>query len=732
LNMGGVALKANRESRLHPESKWDLIAIRQYTRTFMSNRLARETSPYLLQHAENPVDWYPWGDEALARARAEDRPILLSIGYSACHWCHVMAHESFEDAEVAAVMNRHFVNVKVDREERPDLDQIYQLAHQMMTERGGGWPLTVFLTPGLVPLFAGTYFPRKPRFNLPGFADLCERVNEVWRSQRNDIERQAAQLAEALREAAREGAGEGARSAGDAIDAEPLDKAYVALRKTFDRDHGGFGTAPKFPHAAELEFCLRRHLATGDPEPLRMVTLSLDRMAQGGLFDQLGGGFARYSVDARWTIPHFEKMLSDNGLLLRLYANAWALTRNPLYERVMERTAAWIMREMQSPGGAYYASLDADSEHEEGTFYLWERDEIRDALSAEEYAAAMLYFGLDGAPNFEGSHWHLNVERSVETVAKRQGISREHAASLIEAASAKLFAVREKRVRPDCDRKLLTGWNALVIEAMARAGRALGRGEWIDSAARAMRFIRAHLWREGRLLACATDPKNHGGPGAGAVHAHLNAYLDDHAYLLAAAIELLQARFDPELLKFSTQLADVLLERFEDSQGGFFFTSDDHETLIARMKTLHDGAQPSGNGVALLSLGRLGHLTGAPRYLQAAERGLASAMPALRRAPHAHVSHLFALEEYLSPTQTVIIRGPESALESWTSELAARCLPTTLVLGIPDSVTGLPDPLAKPVRPGVNGWVCQGVTCLEPVSSLAALESQVFKDGQKR
>jgi len=681
----------------------------------MSNRLAQETSPYLRQHADNPVDWYPWGEEALARAQREDKPILLSIGYSACHWCHVMAHESFEDAEVAALMNRLFVNVKVDREERPDLDQIYQLAHQMMTRRPGGWPLTVMLTPRQEPFFAGTYFPKQARYNLMGFMELCQRIGQVWREQRSEIDRHALQLRDALAQTVPQGGAARAR-----LTAAPLASALAAMKSSFDRDNGGFGAAPKFPHPGELEFCLRRHAASADAEALHIVTHTLDRMALGGLFDQIGGGFARYCVDAQWTIPHFEKMLCDNAHLLRLYADAWCLTGNDLYARVVERTAAWIMREMQSPldrEGGYYSSLDADSEHEEGKYYVWERDAIRGLLNDEEYAVAAAHYGLEGTPNFEGKHWHLNVDLRLAAVAGRLGVPLADCVVRLHSVQAKLFAARAQRVRPGRDGKVLTSWNALAIAGMARAGNAFARTDWIDSARSAMNFVRRVLWREGRLLATCKDGR-----------AHLNAYLDDHAYLLAASIELLQARFERGLLDFALQLGEALLARFEDQEGGaFFFTSNDHESLLARMKPLHDGAQPSGNGVAMLALTRLTHISGDARFAASAERALRAHWSTLEQAPNACSSMLMALEEQLSPTRTVILRGPAIEVEDWKRRLARLYLPHGIVLALDDGLDGVPEILAKPSRGIVNAWVCEGVICLEPVSRFEDLLGLVSK-----
>ncbi|HUL92778.1 MAG TPA: thioredoxin domain-containing protein [Burkholderiales bacterium] len=672
----------------------------------MPNRLAQETSPYLQQHADNPVDWHPWGEEALARARADDKPILLSVGYSACHWCHVMAHESFEDPAVAEVMNRLFINIKVDREERPDLDQIYQLAHQMLAQRTGGWPLTMFLTPEGEPFFGGTYFPKEPRYNLPGFPQVLERIARAYRDHREEIAKQNQTLLATF-----EGMQGGAPAHHSELSAAPIAAALRSLKSSFDSRFGGFGGAPKFPHPAELEFCLRRSAAAGDGAAERIATFTLERMALGGIYDHLGGGFSRYSVDAEWMIPHFEKMLYDNGPLLRLYADAWTATRNPLFARVAEETAAWVMREMQSPEGGYYSSLDADSEHEEGKFYVWTPDEVRALLTADEYAVLAPYYGLDGPPNFENAHWHLRVV----------GSSLEKGAEdLLASGRRKLFQAREKRVRPGRDEKVLVSWNALMIAGMARAAVVFGREDWLASAAKALGFIRGTMWKNGRLLATYKDGK-----------AHLNAYLDDYAFLVAALLEMLQAQFDPEALAFAEDLADVLLEQFEDREkGGFFFTSHDHEKLIHRPKPGYENATPSGNGTAAFALQRLHYLTGEARYALAAERTLAQFHAELSEHPGGHATLLAALEEHQQPTRTVILRGPEGELRRWRRELAQRYAPQTMVIAIDDEATGLPPALAKPADSRVNAWVCEGTSCLPPIERLEDLVEQVSKRGK--
>ncbi|KPK09457.1 MAG: thioredoxin [Betaproteobacteria bacterium SG8_39] len=677
----------------------------------MPNRLAAETSPYLQQHADNPVDWYAWGPEALERAKRENRPILLSVGYSACHWCHVMAHESFEDPAVADVMNRLFVNVKVDREERPDLDQIYQVAHQMLARRPGGWPLTMFLSPDGTPFFGGTYFPKIERYGLPGFADLCARIAAVWAEKPDEISLQNEQVRGALARTVPSGGAHRSE-----LDAAPLDALRAMLRERFDSRFGGFGGAPKFPHASDLEFCLHEFARRGDRSAFEMAQTTLVRMCEGGIYDQLGGGFCRYSTDATWTIPHFEKMLYDNGPLLGLLADAWIAGGDARFARCAAETAAWVEREMQSPEGGYYSSLDADSEHVEGKFYVWERDAAQVLLSPEERAVAAPYYGLDRGPNFEGEHWHLAVARPLEAVARRADIPVEEAERRLASARAKLFAARETRLRPGRDEKVLVSWNALAIRGMAHAGRVFDRPEWIASARRALEFIRTAMWQEGRLRATYKDGR-----------AHLNAYLDDYAFLLTALIELMQAQFEPRDLEFAEELAEVLLEQFEDrAAGGFFFTARDHETLIHRPKPGHDNPTSSGNAVAAWALNRLAALTGETRYSDAAERTVALFYPAMREHPSGFGAMALALDELLTPPATAVLRGRPEALGAWARALSREARPDTLIVPLADGLADLPPVLDKPAHPSpVTGWLCRGTVCLAPIDDLEQFRRSV-------
>jgi uncharacterized protein YyaL (SSP411 family) len=675
------------------------------------NRLARTASPYLRQHAHNPVDWHPWGAEALELARRTGKPILLSIGYAACHWCHVMAHESFEDPATAALMNELFVNIKVDREERPDLDRIYQLAHQMLTGRGGGWPLTMFLMhDDQRPFFGGTYFPAAERHGLPAFRDLLRRVAEYYHAHLAELRAQGAALSAALADI------NPAPAEAAALDATPLQAARAEHERGFDAQWGGFGGAPKFPHPPSIARLLRdwyasAHASAPDLQALYMATLTLTRMAEGGLLDQLAGGFCRYAVDARWEIPHFEKMLYDNGQLLAVYAEAARATGEPLFRDAATRTADWLLAEMRAPDGAFYSSLDADSEGHEGRYYVWDRAEARALLDTDEYAVAAAHYGLDDAPNFEG-RWHLRVRRDLATVAGALGLSIEHARELLGSARARLLARRAQRVRPGLDDKILTAWNALAIQGLAAAADTLDRPDCAAAADAALAALRRHHWRDGRLLAAR--------PGA---EQALAGYLDDYAFLAAAILELQALRFRADELRLAVELVEVLLAQFEDREaGGFFFTAADHERLICRPKVLGDDALPAGNAVAASVLLRLGYLLGEPRYLAAAERALRAAWAALCRYPSAHATSLQALEEHLEPPEIVILRGPDALIESWRRQLARVYAPHRLVLAIPADAPDLPPALAsKPARPGGAAYVCRGSTCSEPLTEFDAL-----------
>ena len=682
-----------------------------------TNALANETSPYLLQHADNPVDWHPWGPEALERARREDKPILLSIGYSACHWCHVMAHESFEDEETAQLMNDLYVNIKVDREERPDIDKIYQTSHQLLSRRSGGWPLTVMLTPDdHAPFFAGTYFPESPRHGMPSFRQVLAGVSRLYRERREDIRRQNASLVEALASLDPGGGGE----SGGALNGSALELARASLMESHDARHGGFGSAPKFPHPTNLERLVRayasRPSSADGAAALAAATFTFRKMCGGGLYDHVGGGFCRYSVDEQWMIPHFEKMLYDNGPLLTLAAELHQITGDRVFARVARETAGWVVREMQSPEGGYYSTLDADSEGEEGKFYVWTPDEVRALVTEEEFAALAPRFGLDRAPNFEGSHWHLHAFRETADVARDAGAAEPEIEERIDRALARLFEARSGRIRPGRDDKVLTSWNGLMIKGMATAGRILGDRELVASAERAVAFIRGTMWNAGRLNATYKDGR-----------ARFNGYLDDYACLADGILALLACRWSADDLELVVSLCDAMLEHFEDREnGGFFFTADDHERLIHRPKPMMDDALPAGNGVAAAVLGRLGHLLGESRYLRAAERVLNAARNGLEQYPHAHTALLVALEEYLEPPEVVVVRAEPEELAAWRDRATAAYAPRRVVVAIPNDATGLPALLAERApRDLPVAYVCEGHACDAPITGFDAFHERL-------
>jgi uncharacterized protein YyaL (SSP411 family) len=681
------------------------------------NRLRHETSPYLVQHAGNPVDWYPWGSEALELAQRLQRPILLSIGYSACHWCHVMAHESFEDPVTARLMNELYVNIKVDREERPDLDRIYQVAHQMLTQRGGGWPLTMFLSPHHQrPFFGGTYFPPIARYGMPAFREILERVALYFRERSDEIRRQGDALVDVFGQLL-------PPPSASALDRGPLALARAALAAEFDGQHGGFGSAPRFPQPMNVELLLRTWRASAtqtepDLQALYMASLTLTRMCEGGIYDQLGGGFARYSVDDHWMIPHFEKMLYDNAQLLAVVAQAAVATADPLFVRVAGETADWMRRDLEHEDGAFYATLDADSEGHEGRFYVWDRDDVRGRLDAAEYDVFAQRFGLDREPNFE-ARWHLHGFLSTAAVAERTGRTEAEVIALIDSARARLLPVRNRRIWPARDEKILTGWNGLAISGLALAARALERPDLAVTAARAADFLQRHCWYGERLLAVHKDGRS-----------RFPAYLDDYACLGAGLLELAQVEWHDGRFAWLLALVETMLEHFEDRDaGGFFFTADDHEQLIMRPKSFADDATPAGNGVAARLLVRLGYLLAEPRYLDAAERTLKAAWPVMEKYPHGHASLLMALDEFTAPPLAVVLRGPAAGVQQWRLELDRIYDPRRLVLAIPDDAPGLPPALAdKRPQATTVGYVCRGTRCSAPVATFAALVRELRTD----
>jgi uncharacterized protein YyaL (SSP411 family) len=601
----------------------------------MANAFAQESSPYLRQHADNPVDWMPWSQQALELARQQNKPILLSIGYSACHWCHVMAHESFEDEATAALMNRHFVNIKVDREERPDIDRIYQTAHHLMARRPGGWPLTMFLSPGdQLPFFGGTYFPDKPKYGMIAFSDLLERIASIFHQEPDKIRQQGEAVQQAMIEIElRENQNQGGTSA------EALDGFDKQLLKAHDAEFGGFGRAPKFPQPAILLQAVNRAFCRGPADPLyQAIDFTLRQIALGGIQDHLGGGFYRYSVDDRWMIPHFEKMLYDNGQLLEVFALAFRLTANPLYRDAVDGIVAWLLRDMRTASGAFHAALDADSEGVEGRYYLWTPIEVKQIIGAEAYRAFACRFGLDQPANFEG-RWHLHGYLDAGQVIERFGLAAPDYRAEHERARERLLEARAARVPPGLDDKVLTAWNALAIRGLARAAKIFMRQDYFDLARQCLASLQLECQHDGRLLALASGKR-------------LPAYLDDYAQLLQACLDCLQFEWDDATLAFAVRLADQLLELFADrDHGGFFFTAADHEKLIQRPKSWQDEAMPSGSAVASLALHRLGLLIGRSDYTRSAEKALQSVADNINQTPFHAAGFVTLPRRYAGPAR---------------------------------------------------------------------------------
>ncbi len=697
------------------------------TTTGSANRLARETSPYLRQHAHNPVDWYPWGEEALARARAEDKPIFLSIGYSACHWCHVMERESYEDPGIAALMNERFVNIKVDREERPDLDEIYMAATQLLTGQGG-WPNSVFLTPDMKPFYAGTYFPPQSRFGRPGFAEVLRAVSEAYREKKGEVERVAEEVVERIR-----GLSVMAPSV-QILTASVLNRAFGDLAGRFDAKEGGFGGAPKFPHSADVSFLLRYHRRTGNPEALRMAVLSLEKMGRGGIRDHLGGGFHRYSVDAGWLVPHFEKMLYDNALLARTYLEA-AQAVGPLVaspalpaggkavgsflREVGRATLDWVLSEMTSPEGGFYSSLDADSEGEEGRFYVWTPEQIEAVLGQEEAAFFCSVYGVTAQGNFEAGRSILHLERPLAEAASGLGLEEGDLRLRLAAARAKLLQARAGRVRPGRDEKILADWNGLTISAMACGARLLDEPRYLQAGTAAAGLILGRMSRDGRLLHSYKDGE-----------ARHGAHLTDYANLLAGLLDLYEASFDQQWVERARGLASLMLELFsDDTEEGLFFTAKDHERLIARTRESNDGAIPAGVSVAALALPRLAALTGDDRFGRKAEETLRLYRDKLERFPAAFGAMLCALDQHLDRQRQVILAGrrDDPALRPWLQALREKYDPNVVVALADPADSGalgtIPVLEGKtPVAGKPAAYVCEHGTCRAPIESPERLQ----------
>lgn len=666
-----------------------------------SNRLAQTSSPYLQQHAHNPVDWYPWGKEAIEKARAEHKPILLSIGYAACHWCHVMAHESFEDKETADLMNKLFVNIKVDREERPDLDKIYQKAHYLLTQSHGGWPLTVFLTADdLTPFFSGTYFPREPHYQLPVFKDILKTLASIYQNNFADIKQQNAMILNILNQ---ETLHQGQSNSPIKITSQPLQKALSDLQQRFDHANGGFGSAPKFPQPSKLEFLLEYKS--------NMAADTLVHMSNGGIYDQIEGGFFRYAVDASWQIPHFEKMLYDNAQLLYLYTLAAKKYDHPHFAVISREIAHWTINKMQSSEGGYFSSIDADSEGHEGKFYVWTKTEIQSLLQDKEYSVVQLYYGLDKESNFE-NQWHFHREQSLASVATHLNISLSETTKILISANEKLLQARSKRIPPTLDKKILTAWNSLMIKAMMVTGCKLQAPEFIASAQQAILFIQQKLWHNKRLLASYAEGK-----------AYIEAYLDDYAFLIDALISSLQISWQTDHLLFAIDLADTLIEHYYDATGGgFFFTADDQEKVLYRPKSMMDEAIPAGNGIIVRAFLTLGYLLGEKRYLEIAEKTLQASWPYLEKYPEEHCTLLLALKEFLEPTPIIVLRGTDIEMKKWQTMCEPYC---SNVFAIPKDAHKLPGLLAMH-HPGdkTRAYICQGTHCSAVIEDIQQFKQQ--------
>ncbi len=686
----------------------------------MPNRLIHETSPYLLQHAHNPVDWYPWGEEALERAKAEDKPILLSIGYSACHWCHVMERESFENEAIAALMNESFVNIKVDREERPDLDAIYMEAVQMMTG-SGGWPMTVFLTPDGRPFYGGTYFPPVDYHNMPGFPRLLLGISQTYKEQKGEVDRATEQITSQMGRSAQLGQGN------MPLTEELLHQAYSALASGFDYQNGGIGAAPKFPQPMTLELLLRYHHRGYSERALEMVNLTLERMARGGIYDQIGGGFHRYSTDAIWLVPHFEKMLYDNAQLAGLYLHTYLVSGDPLHRRITEETLDYILREMTGPQGGFYSAQDADSEGEEGKFFVWTPDELTAVLGEGEGKLIGGYWGMTDAGNFEGKTI-LNVPQEAASFAQELGLSLEDLENRIERAKTALREVRDRRVHPLLDDKVLASWNGLTLRALAEAGAALGRADYIEAAVNNAEFLLSTLKPEGRLLRTYRDGQ-----------AKLLGYLEDYAFVADGLLALYEATLWPRWLGEATALADSMVELFwDEAQGAFYDTATDHEALLVRPRDVFDNAQPCGGSVASGLLLRLSVITGNQEYAAKAAIPLRRLRELMGRAPAGTGQWLAALDFYLSQPKEIAIVGPrdDQATQRLLDTVSGRYLPNKVVVGAePLAGDALGPASPQPPIPllqdrGMVGgrptaYVCRNYTCQLPVTDPEDLAAQL-------
>jgi uncharacterized protein YyaL (SSP411 family) len=679
------------------------------------NRLIHETSPYLLQHAGNPVEWYSWGEEALNKAKQEKKPILLSIGYSACHWCHVMERESFENNEIAALMNTHFVNIKVDREERPDLDQIYQSAVQLFIRRGGGWPLTMFLTPDQIPFYGGTYFPPNDRYGMPGFPTILEEVATAYKERPDDVAKTVQNVKNALARIS-----EGALMNRQKVPENILEMAVSGLSPLFDSTHGGFGTAPKFPSSASLSLLLRYAQQTGDATTLNQVTFTLGKMAWGGIYDQIGGGFHRYSTDAHWLTPHFEKMLYDNAQLAPLYFSAYQKTGQTFYLKIAEEILEYVLREMTDPAGGFYTTQDADSEGHEGKFFVWTQQEIETLLGKENSALSCRYYGVTAAGNFEGKNI-LNLQRSVEAIAREAHLEVSTVEAILDEGKRTLFLHRETRIKPFRDEKILTNLNGLMISAFVAGFQITRKSHFLMAAENAAKFVLKNLYKEGRLLRVYKNDVS-----------KLNGYLDDYVYFIDALLDVYEATSQAEYLEHARRLTTVLIDQFWDEEkGGFFFTARDHETLVARHKTYTDQSVPSGNAVAAAALGRLFYLTENQTYFDIAEKTLEVFCVAMEENSFAVGNMIIAADFYLQKPKEIVVVGkfgsPE--MEVLLAHIYRLYIPNKTVRmidsGNPPSSDWAKDKREILGKPTV--YFCQNAACLAPMTEWEEIKKALLE-----
>lgn len=677
-----------------------------------TNRLIKETSPYLLQHAHNPVDWFPWGEEAFEKARRENKPILLSIGYSACHWCHVMEEESFENEDIAEIMNRHFVNIKVDREERPDLDSIYMNCVQMLTGQGG-WPTTLFLTPEGVPFYGGTYFPPEDRRGLPGLKRVLLSIVDIYQHSPQQVQQNAEAVLHNLRGL------NNLRPSQEGFSEKTLEAVFRKLSQNFDYRYGGFGAAPKFPHSIVLSFLQRWYNRSKNSGSLEMVEQSLKKMAEGGIYDQIGGGFHRYSVDDRWLVPHFEKMLYDNALLVPVYLDAYLITKDPFYKRIAEETLDYVMREMTGTHGEFFSTQDADSEGEEGRYYVWTQREVKSILSPQGGDIFCRFYGVTEAGNFEGKNI-LTSSRTCEQVARQLDIPPDRVESVLVEARKKIKEARASRIKPGRDEKALANWNGLMLTAFARAAGVLGRSDYLQIAENNARFILNVLYRDGRLLHSYKDGQ-----------AKLSAYQDDYACIIDSFIDLYQSTFDLKWLKKAIELTDQMIDLFwDDENGAFFYTAKDHEKLITRLKDLQDSATPAGNATAAMVLLRLAEITGREMFRTKAESIIQMFHEMVPRYPLGFGKLLCALDLYLSSPKEIVLAGEKDdpMIRAFRKVIFSHYTPNEVVV-LNECQNGEIVELVPLVegknlidrRPAV--YICENFTCRQPVTTVEELES---------